>query len=350
MIHSVAGAEFIAETHAVVHTYADAALMTAFKYVMNVRKPGLFYHVLQSVSDRPTIVDSGVFTLQREVFGHNPPRLKPSDWFRKYTDLYVSLLSKSKYGGYVVECDCQGLTDNWEADLEYARGQLHSAFGDRVIHVWHAEQENQQVLRDNVKLFKRNSLSTVAYGQKNDRDGRKFMSLLRSMQVPKDGHVHLLGTSNFKYACLPDNYSMDASTWSMIARFGRSFPNSRYAVTWYRRKNLTAAPSTVEIAEAKFAQCLAFAKQSPLLKGGQINVDYLRALAYACVASQQLKDAEDRHYDHPRNTTITGTHKWPTAHAETRALAETTTASRARRSPASSSARSKPSLAKLKPN
>lgn len=315
MIYFVAGAEFCWETAAVVETYARAALLTAYKFVMGKRKAthstSNFLYLIRRLEDRPVIVDSGMFTIQGQVWPaggwqHAPElgQYKSSAWMRWYIDRYVRLLDKAKFNGLVIECDCHLLTRSWEKDLEYARSVLKSAFGDRVIHVWHPSVDGR--LAEMTARFNRVAVSDPAMKSATRHSDIVIAKAIREARVRDDQQVHVLGTTNFSYAQFPDNFSCDASTWSMIVRFGRAFPRTLFPVEWYRRRELRAPKRVLEEVDAKFDQCLRAAARTPMNTRKASKPEYLRALAAALVAGNRLFDSISSRYSHPTNHTITG--------------------------------------------
>jgi hypothetical protein len=324
VIYASAGGEFSWELHSVVQTYARVSLVTAYKYITGrsdkgrskIYTPTNFRYVLNTLEDRPLIVDSGMFTIQGQVFppsgaGTAPHTYKTSDWIRWYIDRYVALLDGFK--GLVVECDCHMLTPTWERDLDYARGVLKSAFGDRLIYVWHPHTGER--LGDLTRGVRRVAISEPAMKTASTRPADAIRAAVKAAKVRPDQHVHLLGTTNFAFAELPDNFSCDSSTWSMIVRVGRSFPRTRFPVEWYRRKKLMAPAGVLEEVDAKFAQCCDAARLTPLNTARASKPEYLRALAAALVASNRLLDSLSKHYTHPPSGVVLGAN--PSWHTET---------------------------------
>lgn len=341
MIYFAAGGEFAWELHAVVQTYSRASLVTAYKYITGrsnkgrskIYTPTNFRYVLHTLADRPLIVDSGMFTIQGQVFpasgpGTAPHAYKTSDWMRWYIDRYVRLLDGFK--GLVVECDCHMLTKAWERDLDYARSVLKSAFGDRLIYVWHPHTGEK--LSDLTSKVQRVAISEPAMKTAARRPADMIRAAVKAANVRPDQHVHLLGTTNFAFAELPDNFSCDSSTWSMIVRVGRSFPRTKFPVEWYRRKQLRAPDGVLAEVDSKFTQCLEAARLTPLNTARASKPEYLRALAAALVASNRLLDSLSKHFSHQPSDAIVGANPlWHTETARTPSSKTTAPAKTSRR-------------------
>lgn len=327
MIYFAAGGEFSWELHAVTQMYSRASLVTAYKYITgrsdkgksSIYTPTNFRYVLSTLADRPLIVDSGMFTIQGQVFppsgpGTAPHAYKTSEWLRWYIDRYVKLLDGFK--GLVVECDCHMLSKTWEKDLEYARTVLRSAFGDRLVYVWHPHTGER--LSELTDRYKRVAISEPAMKTATRNPADVIRAAVKSAKVKPDHHIHLLGTTNFAFVELPDNFSCDSSTWSMIVRFGRSFPRTKFPVTWYRRERLVAPAGVLAEVDEKFDRCLQAARLTPLNTASASKPDYLRALAAALVASNRLLDSMSKHFSHQTSDAITGANpQWHTETART---------------------------------
>lgn len=309
MIYFPAGFVACQLTHAIVQTFAKTALVTAYPYVIGKRPPGCFKHIADTLADRPVIVDSGMFSIQGEVWtGRDPAHYayKSSDYMRRYIDRYTEVLAKSNFNGYVVECDCNLLTREWEKDIEYGRGVLKSAFGDRVIYVWHYV-DGISALKSLIGGVKRIAISEPSLRTTLDIPD-PIRNTLQLIDIKADQHLHILGTGNFNLAYLPDNYSIDSSTWSMVSRFGRSMPDNPYAVYWWRRKKLEAIPSVIEEVDASMDLCKSRVIASALNRHKHRKIDegYVRAMACALVSTQRYYAAQRKHYDHPENGVVVG--------------------------------------------
>lgn len=312
--------------------------MTAHKFVVGERKathsPRNFAYLIRTLEDRPLIVDSGMFTIQAQVWpagGWIDTRTlgatyKSSDWMRRYIDRYVALLKAVDHRGLVVECDCHLLTADWERDLEYARALLRREFGDRVIHVWHPSCDGP--LAETAAKFGRVGISDPAMKSATGRRADlNIHAAIRAARVTPAHHVHVLGTSNFdSYARYPDNFSCDSSSWSMIVRFGRAFPRTLFPVEWYRRKELRAPRGVLEEVDAGLERCLRAAASTPLNTARARKPEYLRALAAAMVAGNRLHASNSAKYDHPASEVVTGVNpRWLSQRDATQAAASPST-------------------------
>jgi len=306
-----AGGEFAYETHAVGETYATQALLTAFKYVNGRCPPKWFGWILQTLSDRPVIVDSGMFSLQGQVIpadGPTAPGYAPltSQYMRWYVDKYIALLKAVQFNGLVVECDCHFLTRAWKEDLAWARGRMQDAFGDRVIYVWHPS--TGEAWEDVLGAHKRVAISDPAMRVIHGNNDTGIRRAVTSTAIRSDQHVHILGSHNADLVQLDNRFTCDASTWSMIVRFGRAFPRTAFPVTWYRRKELVAPANVLARVDEKFDACCRLAQASPINTMRKLNPDYLRALAAALVAGNMVFDSESSRHNHP-----SGADQWRTA-------------------------------------
>jgi len=297
MRYYCAGAEFIPSIHASMLTYAHRALMTAYPFIEDPRRRATLDYLLEGFGDRPLIMDSGVFTLQGQAkAGTKLTRRTLFDYAAKY----VELVRDSGFRGLNIDVDVHDLTPGWRGILSDMRSYMFDQLGDKLLVTWHW-MEGMDGWKHITETYPR-----VAH---NYRDLRHVAKVLTDKQGAKvtpvqaarfmaqragcdlsDKHCHILGTTSEHMFTLDDNYTCDSTTWSMVVRYGRSFPHSKFPVFWWRRQDLEAPKVVVEAVEEKLDDLYANYWRSPEASKSSPEPKYTLALAYALVASQMVAE------------------------------------------------------------
>ena len=277
-----AGAEFSPSIHAAMLTYAERALLTSYPFITGTSSMKVVRYLLDGFGDRTLIMDSGIHSLRGVT-----PRFTDG-WLKDYFKKYVRFLKESRFNGIIVEFDIHQFVPNWQKLLVEFRKQLNGEFGDRALFVCHPWSGMNDLLelvetrrRIAIPALRRLSASRV----NPENSYRIFMKPVDS-EVAKTKHFHILGETSTFAMTLPDNYSCDSTTWSMIVRFGRAFPRTPFGVFWWRRDKLEVPKPVQDVVDAKLKELYSNYWKSPEASRNNPQPKYTYALASALVASQ----------------------------------------------------------------
>ena len=301
-----AGGEFLPSIHAAMLTFADRALITAYPFLTDDTNLPVLDYLLEGMQGRPLILDSGIFSM-------NALKDKGREYSKEeviaYCKKYIKLIKDYKFTGLIIDVDCHELCPNWIEVLYTCREMLYAEFGNRLIVTWHESGtiKDWEMVTKGYERFATNSWDLANLSKKMEaQTGRKYTKadvvkvLHKRASVNIDEHhFHILGATGEEYFSWENNFSCDSTTWSMIVRFGRSFPYSNFAVTWWRKKEVRAPKAVLDIVDAKRDELYRNFEKSPVAvkkQGHNPNPDFTYALACSLVASQLYAESISKKY------------------------------------------------------
>lgn len=305
MLYYPAGGEFDPAMHAVFITFAKRALLSAYSFLEDGWNDRILRYLVERMQGRPLIMDSGVFTLQRRTFTYG--EYFSHDRIIDYCKRYIELLKRVQYSGAVIEVDCHGIvkpeTGNWKTQtLPECRKMLEDAFGDKLLYAYHplsGLNDCRRLIDDGRRVATSAVRVKEILSKKKLTPVQAICATLRNNcskpEYYRNRHFHILGTTTPETMKLPNNFSCDSATWSMVVRYGRSLPNTPYMVTWWRRQGSPQAPDFImrEVHERK-DELFRNYWQSPAARPDKPDPNFTMALAYALVASQTMFEVAER--------------------------------------------------------
>lgn len=284
-----------APTTCVFAQFAKRYLLSAYQFIMGERDIELFHFVNHVTRGKFRIIDSGIYTIYKDLWQGKFDNIELTDHIKDYTHKYMELLSKAKVTDPFIEVDSQNITapdDIWEL-REIIRSY---GFEKQVIYVWHLD-DGMEAFERLIKDPKVHRISIS--GREWQERGVPIENWLKIENKYKDDfvgkHVHVLGTTNPKlYSHCADSHSCDTSSWNAMLLYGEAKVNGQLLAKW-KNKKLYAPPKIIERIEEHLddmrAMYVRHPHYCPSRNRSGVRMEYMRASAVALLAHIEYYDS-----------------------------------------------------------
>lgn len=257
---------------------ADRALVTAYPFVIGERHPRDLMWFARHFGDRPVVLDSGLYTLMRDVSKGNRP---DEAYCRRFFGNLLTIMQNVPQHWVLVELDLHILDGMQDTVDDFRRVYVERGLVDRVVHVWHLV-DGVAKLPGYWDTYKRVSCSYRELSFFGD-DPREFSRNLRASSNHWRGcHTHMLGTANLDLVeSFNDSFSCDATSWNAIVLYGETKVRGKW-VRWdaKAKRLVTNVPGLIDRVEHTMPEMIDWYKRHPDYKTGQhVRRNYVRQLA-----------------------------------------------------------------------